>query len=738
MVQGVGGAGGGPEVWQQIIDFMGKMPQASPEQKVSEAVKHFGKEAVLGLLSQARSEFEELGKRQGDPHGLRSPRQAAGGAGGAGGLPSMQQLGKQPGFGNFDVNSLLQQARMGNWGGVAQTLAGPALNALNIPDWAKQGLNSGLQGAAQNFLSSILPGNISNQLSPEMLQSFGQQVLGGLPQAFQQGLSQLGVPQDLLGGAADRFLGGAQNQLLNMLPPDYRNLLQGAINNPQGFLPNLIGNLAQQQGGGLLNQLPAGLGNAFQGAGGMEGLLRDPSSFLQNLGGQYAPQLANQLVGMLPQGVQQYLPQGLDWANPGQAAQQLLQHAGGQLLNNLGGQLPGAFQQWMPQGLNLGDIANNPQGFVNNLGNQALQYLPEGVQNLFPNGFSSDAIRNLPIRDTVNNFIDQGVDTLFFDQENGLGLPRTMTGGGSKTGQTGAQWGEGMTQQNVQDWVMGQGAQFLGEKGNTLWQAMAEAEFGKVDLQAQGDWGSAYLQGSTKAQAGVRAYGDASLEDLSAYIGVEAGAQIMSDYRAGYKTPTVNLGGHEVGAQVDGRVYGMAGAVGRAEAGISLKDDPHITLGAEAFAGARAGVEGSAGLNVDGKELASVHGKAEAWAGVGARANLDVGFEDGKFRFGIGLGAALGVGFNLDWGFEIDFGAIADTVGDIAKDVVGGVVDFAEDAADWVGDAVDTVGDAIGDAADAVGDAVGDAADAVGEVVSDVGDAIGDAAEAVGDALTSW
>ena len=105
-----------------------------------------------------------------------------------------------------------------------------------------------------------------------------------------------------------------------------------------------------------------------------------------------------------------------------------------------------------------------------------------------------------------------------------------------------------------------------------------------------------------------------------------------------YKKPSVNIGGVPVGAQVDGRAYRMAGAVARAEAGIQLKGDPHINLGAEAFAGARVGAEGSFSMGC--RSCANVCGKAEGWAGVGARMHCDMGFAGSKSK----LGAALGTG----------------------------------------------------------------------------------------------
>lgn len=70
-----------------------------------------------------------------------------------------------------------------------------------------------------------------------------------------------------------------------------------------------------------------------------------------------------------------------------------------------------------------------------------------------------------------------------------------------------------------------------------------------------------------------------------------------------------------------------------------------------AFAGARAGVEGKAGV---GPFRAT--GRAEGWAGVGAGAKLDTGYKDGKLKLDFGVGAALGVGGKLKVGVEVDVG----------------------------------------------------------------------------------
>jgi len=219
-----------------------------------------------------------------------------------------------------------------------------------------------------------------------------------------------------------------------------------------------------------------------------------------------------------------------------------------------------------------------------------------------------------------------------------------------------------------------------------------------------------------------RIFGDAGFKKgaLEAYIGAEGRAELIgAHYNFGYATPTVNIAGHEIGIKADVQADAFVGAQGYAEALVRLGKDPRIHIGAEGFAGASATIQGQAALG----DLAKVRGSATAWAGVGAKANLDVGYEDGHLKFDLGFGAALGLGFEVDWGFDINVGAVGDFLADVGETVLDGLGDVGDaigDAADAVGDFAEDVGDAIGDAVDAVGDAVGDAVDAVGDSVSDI------------------
>ncbi len=252
-------------------------------------------------------------------------------------------------------------------------------------------------------------------------------------------------------------------------------------------------------------------------------------------------------------------------------------------------------------------------------------------------------------------------------------------------------------------------------KGNTILEGKAEAmRVGELDETWEGDWGDAYAKGhTTLLGAQGRIYQDVGFDDwtLKAEIGAQGKLELAgAHYEVGYNTPTVNIAGHDIGINTKVNLDAEIGARGEIFGKIKLGKENRIQLGAEAFAGASATIQGEAALG----DLAAVRGEATAWAGIGAKSELDVGFEDGKLNFDMGLGAALGVGFELDWGFTVDFGEVGEVLYDVGTEI---------------SDAVQDVGDAVGDVAndvfDAVGDAAGDVAEAAGDFIDDVGDFFG-------------
>lgn len=132
------------------------------------------------------------------------------------------------------------------------------------------------------------------------------------------------------------------------------------------------------------------------------------------------------------------------------------------------------------------------------------------------------------------------------------------------------------------------------------------------------------------------------------------------------------------GATVEGKAnYGILGATAKGTGFAGAEGEASITAGkkgitgqAGVFAGAKAG--GSVGGDVGGVG-AGVTG--EAWAGVGAEAEFDLGKgSDGKWHIGGHAGAGLGLGAKLGGEITIDPPKIGDTVSGAAKSI-GGLFD---------------------------------------------------------------
>lgn len=201
------------------------------------------------------------------------------------------------------------------------------------------------------------------------------------------------------------------------------------------------------------------------------------------------------------------------------------------------------------------------------------------------------------------------------------------------------------------------------DKADELLAAVIEGRSDEVSTGKHAVWEDS-VEGEHTFDNGLHVEGDAGAEVLSA----EAGA----DYEIG-------LGGVNAGANANatlaaaeangafdwGILSGSAGtrvaAEANAEADASITSEG-VDVGAEAFIGARATVEGE--IDVAGVGLAA---EAEAWAGAGAAADANIGYEDGKIKVGAELGLAWGIGAKYGFDLEIDPGEVVDTV----KDKVG-------------------------------------------------------------------
>jgi hypothetical protein len=188
--------------------------------------------------------------------------------------------------------------------------------------------------------------------------------------------------------------------------------------------------------------------------------------------------------------------------------------------------------------------------------------------------------------------------------------------------------------------------------------------------------GDASAQGRLDVLYGrLRAFGifDVNIFKLTAKagLGLQGALELVGAHiELKHDAPHVTLAGRDVSLHtiINGDAY--AGIIGEAEATLNLDfnnllDGAFLRLGGKAFAGAAASVSGSTSLG----KLMSVYGSADAYAGVGGGAGVDIGLEDGKFKFstGAGLAVALGAGYNV--GFSVDIGEVAKLGDGIGKDL---------------------------------------------------------------------
>lgn len=362
-----------------------------------------------------------------------------------------------------------------------------------------------------------------------------------------------------------------------------------------------------------------------------------------------------------------------------------------------------------------------------------------------PDGKLSPELKEL-VKQKVNNYIEKTVNSTLFDKDK-LGLQQNYSGSFSRSGQTSKTFGNGVSVDDVKNYVNSNGVTAYGAEGKTLTEGSFSKTVGQIDKTAQGKFGTAYVTGNTNIGARGRVFGDISLKDKTAYIGAEGEVGARATYNAGYSSPSVRIAGQEVALNAGVGADVFVGASGKGKLEVSLKgNEPHVAVGGEVFAGARATVQGSAGATINGQQVAEVHGKAEGWAGVGAKAGVDVGFKNGKLNFDADFGVALGIGGAVDLGFSVDVGAIGKGIVNGIEHVADNAVDNIEELGKDLGKTAAKVGHEIEHtvevAAHDIGQTVSHAAQEVGHTIEhaaqDAGKAIGHAAQDAGKAIGSF
>lgn len=184
------------------------------------------------------------------------------------------------------------------------------------------------------------------------------------------------------------------------------------------------------------------------------------------------------------------------------------------------------------------------------------------------------------------------------------------------------------------------------------------------DLTAQGELG-VFIGGRGDGSASLAWTEDGYLIDLDAeaFVGAEAYANGTFDYGA--------LGAAGTGFALVGATAG--GSYLNEFDGRNIRTD----LGAEAFVGAKAGVEGDVTLFGDD---VSVGGGVGVSTGLGG--GIDGGFAFGLDEIGVELDLGLALGLGFDASIDVSFDPVG--VGSGLVDAGGAAVDVGKDATGWI------------------------------------------------------
>ena len=231
----------------------------------------------------------------------------------------------------------------------------------------------------------------------------------------------------------------------------------------------------------------------------------------------------------------------------------------------------------------------------------------------------------------------------------------------------------------------------LWDKEATLWRALefnGEASAEKVGKgTAAGRLDVAHVRG--------RVFGEADLDwqklALKLGLGVQGAFEVIGAHiELKHDAPKVTLAGVDAALHtvINGDAFIGVVAEGEAMLNVNIKDlmnGTYLRLGGKAFAGAQASISGSSSLG----NLASMDATADAYAGLGGKALVDVGFIDGKFQCRAGAGGALAYGAGFEWGFSVNIAEIGKLADNAGKNVLA-------DPANYPGNLLLEVGSVLG------------------------------------------
>jgi hypothetical protein len=272
---------------------------------------------------------------------------------------------------------------------------------------------------------------------------------------------------------------------------------------------------------------------------------------------------------------------------------------------------------------------------------------------------------------------------------------------------------------------------------------------------------NASFDADARLQAYARGAYSASLSssDFRGQIQAEAGASAEASV-SGQLDSTVNwLDLIRTGGNANGHASALAGskASGNALAGLGA-DGIYGAMDGQAFAGIKAEANGDLGFSINGEQVAEIRGGAEAQLGIGASATYELGLKDGKLRFKLGAGIALGIGlkFNIEGSINVEFftDAVSDIIdlgGDLITDPIGSISSVAEgvwDAGTSIANGLYSLGtdvaevlwdngsQIISDGVEQVGELLSDGVEFAGDVVDSIVEAPEAAVEFVGEVIS--